>query len=435
MAYMRDSTGKRLDSIEVLDAAQANLKALATRITSTAREWPGVLSADAPTVSDATAATVTGRTTAFQGTVTEVVSRGAWDPSFNRYKVQGGGPFTGADFYLDGDTIEFEYVPISTSMQYLVVVDGRPVTEDFVSGTVTVAYRYLKLVFGSVRRRRIQLYMAGINGFRGIIVPMQQTVTPAPRKQVIAWVGDSFLAGSAGSAGYQSYAWSVTQSLGCEYVGSVAGGTGFTSPGSFSVYSDAGRVTTVAATNPDLIIICGSVNDDGDAGITAAATATFDAYAAACPGVPIIVLGPQPSSATDTVSAGRASNIAEVRTAALAHDSVLAFYDMVGTADGIPAAWTNITYAGQSLVTYLGSVWKADFPSSDGISGTPGLNAMWSRVTWALDGTGRVGATTGNGNRDTALHSDSVHLTPIGQRAFAAIALRTLLAFLASAAA
>ncbi|MCC2033054.1 SGNH/GDSL hydrolase family protein [Microbacterium allomyrinae] len=424
---MRDSAGVRLDTIEVVSAPEAALKALATRIASTVREWPGALSTDAPTVSDATAATIGGRTTAFQGAVTEVVSRGAWDAPFNRWKVQGGGPFTGADFILDGDSIEFEYVPVGATIYYQIVVDGRAVTEDFVSLSTTVAYHYLKLAFASARRRRVQIYISGINGFRGVIVPMQQSLSPAPRGVVIGWVGDSFLAGSNGSPGYQSYAWSVTQSLGCEYTGSVAGGTGFVSTGSFAKYDDPARVATVAATDSDLIVMCASVNDDGLAGLAAAVTTTLNAYAAACPGVPIVVLGPQPTNSTDTIGAVRAANAAAVRASALAHPAVLAFFDMLGTVDGVPAVWAAGAYTGQSLVTYLGSVWKADFPESDSVSGTPGVTAAWSRVTWGFDGTGRVGATTGNGNRDTYLHSDSVHPTPSGQKALAAMALRSIL--------
>jgi hypothetical protein len=40
-------------------------------------------------------------------------------------------------------------------------------------------------------------------------------------------------------------------------------------------------------------------------------------------------------------------------------------------------------------------------------------------VTYVLDGTGKVGTTTGDGNRDTFLYSDGVHLTTPGSSAFA----------------
>ena len=408
----------------------SRLRSLANQIGTKLRAWPGRLTADVPTVTVGTAATVTGRQMPFQSAAREVVSRGAWDPTFNRWKVQGTGPFTGFDAILEGDTLELEVVMVGTSFTYMVLVDDEPVDGVFTATATSSGFQYFKLAFGSVKHRRVTVYFGGVGAFRFLTVPMTQSIEPAPAKPVLCVVGDSFLAGSAGSSSTDGFMFYVCLQLGIEYTGTVFGGTGYASAGSFTKFGDPARVAAAAKTKPDVLVFVGSVNDDDKANVQAEAAATFAAYAAALPGVPMIVFGPQPSAAATTIGAARAQRIAAVKAAADASPSVVAFFDMVGTGAGVPAAWSAGNWAGGSVVTHLGSVWLADWDADDTRPDTPGSGG-WKRVTYGFDGTGRVGGATGNGNRDVNLYSDQVHPTAAGQRAFWAASLRVLTTFFA----
>lgn len=210
--------------------------------------------------------------------------------------------------------------------------------------------------------------------------------------------------------------------IGANVLNAAEGGTGYVA--SANPFGSAVRVAAVAAFEPELIVFIGSLNDDGAAGIAAAATDTFDAYRAACPNVPMIVFGPQPSSATATVAAARASNIAAVKSAAESHPAVLAFFDMVGTGDSGAAPDAFSTYEtvdDGDLRAYQGSVyeWSGGNAASTGPY-APLVQTKWAPRTWAYTGTGKVGATTSDGSRDTFLANDAVHPTVDG-----AIALTT----------
>jgi hypothetical protein len=178
----------------------------------------------------------------------------------------------------------------------------------------------------------------------------------------------------------------------------------------------------VAKASPELIIMQGSVNDDGGSGIQAAATAAYAAYATACPKAKIIVFGPQPDSSTPTLSASRHSNIAAVKTAAIAAPNVIAFHDMIGTAASVPpTAQTFQTYPDNTLLSYQGSVWQVQNGGASFTNGPylPGTAPTFALVTWVYTGTGDSGTPAGNGTRDTYLYSDGTHPMPGASAAFA----------------
>jgi hypothetical protein len=170
----------------------------------------------------------------------------------------------------------------------------------------------------------------------GVRAAVTDIVGPAPRKPVIAWLGDSFFSGSNGSQALQCSPFIASRYLGVESViaGLSAGATGYTVAGTSSIFGASARTSVAAAVAPDLIVFQGSVNDDGQSGIGAAATAAFAAYAAVLPNVPFIVVGAQPTASATTLIANRSSNIAAVKAAAIAHPNVIGFHDMVGTAGG-----------------------------------------------------------------------------------------------------
>jgi hypothetical protein len=126
----------------------------------------------------------------------------------------------------------------------------------------------------------------------------------------------------------------------------------------------------------------------------------------------------RPTNATNTLGANGTSRNQELKAAAIAAPNVLAYHDMIGTADGLPAAWAaGGTKTDGDINTYNGSVWRWRGPQ-DGNS-VPGTSSRWEQVTYAFTGTGQMGGTMGNGSRDFFLASDGVHPSAPGSAAFA----------------
>jgi hypothetical protein len=380
--------------------------------------------ADTPTVSWGTAPTVTGEVYGAQtGALTEVGSRGTWTGSLGRLAVQG---ISGLDFYVTGGTVEVAVFPSSSTgtQPIWIWVNGAPVTatpdvsQSLTAGTVY----YLKLVFPDATRRRVELFAPSIGAWYSATVPFSGLITPAPRRPTVAFVFDSFGAGSSGSPALQCAPFLISRMLGVECYNVSYGGTGYVNAGAFNVFGSNARVSTVSLANPELIVLSGSLNDDVGSGIQAAASAAYAAYAAALPNARLVVFGPQPSNATDTTSANRAANIAAVAAAAAAAPNVIGFHDMVGSVAGtVPAAWvSNQTYNDGTLVTDKGSVYKLNNNGAT-YAGTarPSSASRWQPMTFAYSGTGKSGSPVGDGTRDTFLYSDGVHPLPDGSAALA----------------
>lgn len=385
--------------------------------------------ADIPTVAWNTTSAYSG--TNYQnysphtGLVTQIGGRGAWDSS--QWRVPAVGSFSGLDFFVTGTTCEIVLINIAgaggSNYPYWIWVNGAPATAaPATDNPTTSAAYYVVLTWSTSARRHVEFFAPdGVGAYwYGVRCNFSTLIEPAPRKPVIAFVGDSYWDSSTGFFNaFQAPPFLVSRMLGCECFSHSWGGTGYV-VGSTNTYGSTTRVASVAGGNPQLILIQGSVNDDGQAGIGAAATAAYAAYATACPGTEIIVFGPQPSNGVDTLSVNRQSNIAAVQSAALAAPNVLAFHDEVGTAASIPAAYSSLTtYPDGSLVTYLGSVWQLSNAGSTILNTPPGNNPQWQLITWVYSGTGKVGTTTGDGNRDVFLLADGVHPSAGADSAFA----------------
>lgn len=427
MSYMRDSTGRRLDSFEVADAAQS-IDARKLRAGNLLSRFADLGSALAPadniaTVTNGAAYTITsGFYTAMPGDLmTEVNSRGTFNDASQYLSVVGSGHFTGLDFYLNGDTVEIGLNAQTTSTPIWIYVDGLPMTAAPVNQATTNNVLYtMKLVFPSVARRRIEIHGYYIRGWYAGRATYANLISPAPRRPVVCFIGDSYFAGSSGADAFASAPWFLSRILGVECANLSFGGTGYVSAGSFHTFGSATRVGLVEDFQPELIIMQGSINDNASAAsVQAAAAATYAAYAGVAPNAMIDVWGPQPTNDVDTLSVNQATNIAGVKAAALAADNVIAFHDMVGTADGIPPTWASSgqTYNLGDLTAHNGAVyeWKS---GTAGNASSPGVSAKWGLVSYALTGTGRVGATASNGTRDTYLYSDDVHPTAPANIAF-----------------
>ncbi|WP_323985872.1 GDSL-type esterase/lipase family protein [Microbacterium plantarum] len=389
----------------------------------TVREPFPPVTADAPAIVHAAATGMSGAfeiVSAQDARITKLGHPGEWNSTFGQLRVSGPGHAVG--FIVGSATFEIRWYNNAPDNVLWLWVDGHPMTvSPETPAGLSAATLYTKLTFPTAKVRRIEFWAQNNDSWLDVRVPIGAYVAPLPKAPNIAFVGDSFLAGSDTTfcPTQKTAAYVMARSLGARAYNASIGGTGYATPTAATRFGSADRVALVAKTpDLDLIVMEGSVNDDPyAANVQAAAEATYAAYAAACPGVPIIVFGPQPSNATDTISANRRNNVNAVKAAAASAPNVIAFIDMVGTAGPAIPAWSSATtYSTGSLVTYRGSVWEAANGTGtvSGSGETPGSSIRWKLRTLLYTGTGKVGATVGDGTRDTVLYSDSVHPTETG---------------------
>lgn len=414
-----DAWGAALD--EAVRAAPSPRQALLNSFGSPDTNVPP-LSTDLPTVTWATAKTLARWVNPLSSEFRIRGSQGTWNASL--LKLELGAQYSALDFYLTGTQVEIGMVEENANGSLVwVFVDGKPITATPTLGMTTSGggQFWIKLAWtGGVKRRRITVHAAGPNAWQGVAVDMTAGLAAGAKLPRVAFIGDSFFNGSAAASTMRSAAFQMSLMLGVDAGLAAVGGSGYLA--GTETFGSTARIARVTALAPDLLVFSGSVND-ATSGLGAAATACYAAYATALPGVPAIVFGPQPSNATDTLSADRATAIAAVKAAAVAAPNVIAFFDMVGSGSGtVPPAFSGFTtYNPGDLVTHAGSIWRWSSPQA-GNSGPsyPGIDGYnWAPVTYAYTGTGHVGATAGDGSRDVFLYSDGIHPTVDGSLALA----------------
>lgn len=386
--------------------------------------------ADVPVLTTNTAAyTITGGeyvTIASVGRVTAVGDHTVYDNT-NFRNTTPGGSIPGWSFYHYGDAFEIPIFPPTTeTIPYYMTVNGIPTADLATPHTISLIVNnlnYAKFTFPSVALRRIEFFLSNNGGWYPMAIKNGQQVVATPRLPVFGWIGDSYAGGNPASAAIQCYPFVASQYMGVETILSGLSGTGYVNPGIFSVYGDPSRVAFMASQNPEVIIFDGSVNDVGftKAQVQAAATACYNAYAAALPNARFIVFGPQPYEADITAGPGLQVINAGVQAAATAHPSVLAFYDQVGNAllPSVPVYSGATTYHAGDIVSYNGAFYQSVGTLQGFAPETGGVLSQWILLTYGLTGTGNTGAPAGDGTRDTQLFSDQTHPTVQGSLSFA----------------
>ena len=252
---------------------------------------------------------------------------------------------------------------------------------------------------------------------------------------VVAFIGDSWSTESTMGATANLPA-AAARDLGVvPMVSAVNGsGLGYSVSGTDNFEAQA-RVDMVCAAAPNLVITIGSLNadkvvDNGntDGGsITAAVQTLVQRVRARLPQVPIVVVGPQPSSVARLLSRSAHVNTRATKAgvrAAGGTDAGVAFVDWLGVADRQAVPWTDgrACQAGD-VVVHAGVAWRVDEPWTPAPGVTPeATGAPTTQVSAVLSGTGAAGSGNqrGDGTRDILLQSDSTHPTTLGGYAFGA---------------
>ncbi len=281
--------------------------------------------------------------------------------------LDGGTPVTAYEFDYYGADLAFRFHHRNTSVRIWVFVDGQAVTAvpDTPAGSASGYQKWYQLTFSGSKWRRIRVVYDGGIGFSGVSIGPTDAVLPSvlpPFK--VAVLGDSWIANTAGgNASSLGYVQQAGRMLGLAIMNFGQGGTGYIatpgSPAGRKVYGSAERVASLVASNPDYIIIAGSINDADDAAVGTAAAALYVQLATSLPNAKLIVSGPQRRGTTPP--AKDIANRDRIAAAAAAAPNVVAFID----------------------------------PIADNV----------------IMGTGRVGATAGDGVADVAMQNDGAHLT------------------------
>lgn len=255
----------------------------------------------------------------------------------------------------------------------------------------------------------------------------------------VGFFGDSWSTESTMGQGFNLPS-VVSRALSCVPAFSAVDGSGFgySASGKDGFEVDV-RVEAVCAAAPNLIVTIGSLNadkviDNGDAtgsAITEAVKSFISKVRAKLPQVPIVVLGPQPSSVARLQSRSAHVNAEATKAGVAASGGLaagIAFVDWLGVADAQAVQWRDgRVCATGDVVIYNGVAYRVTQPWVPASGVTPAsAGAPVVQVSDVLSGTGNSGNLKGDGTRDTLLLSDDTHPTKMGAVAFGAAAAKRI---------
>ena len=227
--------------------------------------------------------------------------------------------------------------------------------------------------------------------------------------------------------------------LGCVPMVSAVDGSGFahSKEGNLSFEADS-RVNAVCASIPNLIVTVGSLNSDkvvengntNGSKITEAVRNFVTKVRTKLPNVPIIMVGPEPSSVSRLQSRDAHVNVKAQKAGVEAAGGVangVVFIDWLGIADkqAVPFREGRENAEGD-IVVYGGVAYRVTKAWTAGSGETPLTpGAPTVQVSDVLSGTGNEANKQNDGTRDVLLMSDDTHPTKAGSTAFgSALAIR-----------
>lgn len=209
-------------------------------------------------------------------------------------------------------------------------------------------------------------------------------------------------------------------------------GFGYSAPGTANFEAET-RVNAVCSAAPNLVVTVGSLNadkviDNGDvegAAITEAVQTFVQRVRAILPQVPIVVVGPQPSSIARLLSRSGHVNARATKAGVDAAGGVeqgVAFVDWLGVSERQAVLWTDGRECQTGdVVVHNGVAWRITGHWTPAPGVTPeSAGAPAVQVSAVLSGTGNSGSVKGDGTRDSLLLRDDTHPTTIGGSAFGA---------------
>jgi len=281
---------------------------------------------------------------------------------------------------IETDAQVFEIITKANGGKFLVYVDGEAVAASLVTTGGNTNYAAWKYTLAATGRKRITIFVAEKTWFGGMFVGPTDSVRRSsyPIGPRVIWLGDSYVGGGGitNTNAHHQLTYEVGRILGWMDVwASGLGGTGFRNPNLTDgrvIYGD--RVAAdVIAYAPDIVIVSGSLNDDGYPGLSlasqqAAASAVLSVIRSALPTVTLVGVTAFHQNGSPTVNTltNRDGNLVAMRQ----------YCDLV--------------------IDPIGAI-------------SPGP----SELGW-ITGTGKVGAPTGVGTADRLIAADGVHPSDAG---------------------
>ena len=309
------------------------------------------------------------------------------------YAINNNGMFMDIDFY--GDIL---FMTGANTLPVYIWVNGNLITTaDVAAGTGLTASKpdassnnmcytfsgsglmFLKIKFPSVGRRHIRIGHYAASGLGDLYLGAQHTASPLSQAPINAILfSDSFGAGTnaySGLHGFGNFLMADFGQSGINFINTSEGSTGYIADNSAAKFSFVARQALDYPTNitPDVTFTWAGMNDRGIAGASAAVTSHLSFLNSKWPNALHVVLGNNPG--TNAINASAGSKDTDIETT-------------------VSAAVAPFVAAGQALYV----------PVSLDPAGP-----------W-LYGTGKVGATTGDGNCDLFTSSDNVHPSGEGHK-------------------
>lgn len=327
---------------------------------------------------------------------------------------------------FSGQVMEWFIQPTTTTLRYRVWVDGMPLTNDLVAATTTTSGTaltagsnyLLRLDFGSDPGPRIVMLEVNDPRIGGCWIGPTDTLTRyTPRLRTLLGFGDSHTAAGANGVNIgNSWLPQAARHLGMNPVNMAIGGSGFlvTAGGGTVAPNFRSRIDPdIVPMAPDLITFWGGYNDVGTAStatqIRDEAAACFTQLRTKLPSAVLVSIGPWQQ--TQNIAASTKAIDDAMRQAA---DTVgiphISLVDPEGfLRDTTIPAWAAGTAYGIGDVVTQGNVaWKARSAHTAGTTFATDQPTKWRALSFNT-GTGKVGATTGDGNADINVGADGIH--------------------------
>lgn len=331
-------------------------------------------------------------------------------------------------------TVEIK-TPDGVTKKHVSLVQGE--TIDIVSA-IPVRKIAPDIFFGPASRP-LPLLSGGSGSSAGVSTALGSLPLQAGRVvPTVGFFGDSWSTEAMMGPGFNLPA-AASRLLGCVPMVSAVDGSGFahSKEGNLSFEVDS-RVNAVCAAIPNLIVTVGSLNSDkvvenGDTNgtkITEAVKQFVTKVRAKLPNVPIIMVGPEPSSVSRLQSRDAHINVKAQKVGVEAAGGVangVAFIDWLGIADKQAVPFRDGRDNAEGDVVVYGGVayrvTRAWTPAAGETPVTPGAPVV--QVSDVLSGTGNEARKQNDGTRDILLMSDDTHPTKAGSTAFgSALAVR-----------
>lgn len=331
-------------------------------------------------------------------------------------------------------TVEIK-TPAGVSTKHISLVQGE--TIDIVSAAPV--RKIAPDIFFGPASRPLPLLSGGSGGSAGLSTVLGSLpLQPGRVVPTVGFFGDSWSTEAMMGPGFNLPA-AASRLLGCVPMVSAVDGSGFahSKEGNLSFEADS-RVNAVCASIPNLIVTVGSLNSDkvvenGDTNgskITEAVQNFVTKVRTKLPNVPIIMVGPEPSSVSRLQSRDAHVNVKAQKAGVEAAGGVangVVFIDWLGIADKQAAPFREGRENAEGDVVVYGGVayrvTKAWTAGSGETPLTPGAPTV--QVSDVLSGTGNEANKQNDGTRDILLMSDDTHPTKAGSTAFgSALAIR-----------